>query len=269
MLAMVAVAGLPRWAGAWDLDGARLVDLTHPFESGVLTWPINRPFVLEHDWAGMNEKGYYYAANSFCMAEHTGTHVDAPRHFHAGGATVDALALERLIGPAVVVDVTAPARADRDYQIGVDDLEAFERAHGPIAAGTIVLLRTGFGAYWSDKARYAGTAATGPDAVAGLHFPGLQPGAARWVVARRIAAIGLDTPSIDHGPSTHFESHVILAAAGVPAFENVAHLDRLPATGATVIALPMKIQGGTGGPLRIVAIVPAVTPPLPVPGPTR
>jgi len=256
VLALVlAAAVLAPPAAAVELDG-RVVDLTHPFEAGVLTWPSNRPFVLEKDHDGMTAGGYYYAANSFCMAEHTGTHVDAPLHFHRGGAAVDALALERLIAPALVVDVSAAAAADRDYLIGLDDLGAWEARHGRVPAGAIVLFRTGFGGRWPDKERYAGTAETGAAAVAKLHFPGLDPRGAAWLAERAVGAVGLDTPSIDHGPSTDFASHVVLARAGIPVLENLANLDQLPARGATVVALPMKLKGGSGAPLRVVAIVP-------------
>ncbi|MCM3900094.1 MAG: cyclase family protein, partial [Pyrinomonadaceae bacterium] len=103
---------------------------------------------------------------------------------------------------------------------------------------------------------YLGTEERGAEAVAKLHFPGLHPDAARWLAANRsIKAIGLDTASIDFGQSTLFESHRILFDKNIPAFENVANLDRLPPKGFSVIALPMKIKGGSGGPLRIVAIL--------------
>jgi kynurenine formamidase len=121
----------------------------------------------------------------------------------------------------------------------------------------IVLLRTGWGEKWGDRAAYLGTDATGPAAVAKLRFPGLAPAAAKWLVEhRRVKAIGIDTASIDHGPSTHFQAHVALCGANVPIFENVAGLERLPGQGAFVAALPMKIAGGSGGPLRIVARLP-------------
>jgi kynurenine formamidase len=161
------------------------------------------------------------------------------------------------VGPAFVVDVSASAADDADYEVSTADLQQFEAEHGRLAEGSIVLLRTGFGERWPDRASYLGTDERGPEAVAKLHFPGLAPEAARWLVDERtIAAIGIDTASIDHGPSTQFQSHRTLFAANVPAFENVAHLERLPATGAFVIALPMKIAGGSGGPLRIVATLP-------------
>jgi kynurenine formamidase len=234
-----------------------VVDLSHPYDTDTIYWPTEEGFVLEKEFEGITEKGYFYSANKFRSAEHGGTHVDAPVHFHRGGATVDALALDRLIGPAVVVDVSAAASRDRDYQITRADFARWERKHGRIPSGAIVLLRTGFGRFWPDRKRYLGTDQRGPEAVAGLHFPGLHVDAARWLVsARHVHAVGLDTASIDHGQSTRFETHVALFERGVPAFENVANLDALPPRGFTVVALPMKIRGGSGGPLRIVAILP-------------
>ncbi len=157
----------------------------------------------------------------------------------------------------MVVDVSAAAASNPDYQITVADLEAWEGEHGAIPAGAILLLNTGWGDRWPDKQRYLGTTLSGPEAVSQLHFPGLHPEAARWLVQnRRIDALGIDTPSIDYGQSSTFDSHRILYPENIPAFETVAALDRLTPTGAYVIALPMKIGGGSGGPLRMVGIVP-------------
>ncbi len=236
-------------AGTW-------VDLTHDFSSETIYWPTAKPFSLEVVSEGQTPGGFYYAANDYAAAEHGGTHLDAPIHFSEGRLTADAIPLERLVGPAAVVDVSAAAAADPDHEVPVERFLAWERDHGPLPEGGIVLLRTGWGSRWPDRLRYLGTDRTGPDAVPHLHFPGLSPAAARWLVAeRRIHAIGIDTPSIDRGQSTTFESHRVLFAADIPAFENVAHLDRLPPRGAFVIALPMKIRGGSGAPLRIVALV--------------
>jgi kynurenine formamidase len=235
-----------------------VIDLTHPFDEQTIYWPTEEGFVLERGPAGVTDAGFYYEAHRFRSAEHGGTHLDAPIHFAEGKWTADQIPVERLIGPGALVDVSAQAAADRDYQATAADLQAWEAEHGRLPDGAIVLLSTGFGAYWPDRERYMGTALRGAEGVAALHFPGLHPDAARWLVAERsISAIGLDTPSIDHGQSKLFESHQRLFAANVPAFENVAHLDRLPPAGFTVVALPMKIAGGSGGPLRIVAVLPA------------
>ncbi len=235
----------------------RWVDLTHAFSGQTIYWPTAEPFRLEKVFEGTTAKGFHYAANRFSAAEHGGTHMDAPIHFAEEAATVDRVVLDQLIGPAVVVDVSSKALANRDYRVGVADLVDFERAHGSIPVNSIVLLRTGYERFWPDPVKYLGTAERGEEAVAKLHFPGLAPEAAEWLARqRRIRAVGLDTASIDYGQSTLFESHRILARHNIPIFENVAGLGELPAIGATIVALPMKIEGGSGAPLRIVAWTP-------------
>jgi kynurenine formamidase len=237
-------------------DERRIVDLTHGFDASTIFWPTEEGFVLERGFAGRTEGGYWYEAHRFRSAEHGGTHMDAPVHFGEGRDTADAVPLDRLIGAAVVIDVAAACAADRDHAITRDDLDAWEREHGAIPNGAIVLLRTGFGAFWPDRVRYLGTAERGAGAVAKLRFPGLGADAAAWLVAQRgVRAVGIDTASIDRGTSTRFETHQVLAAANVPAFENLARLDALPARGFEVVALPMKIAGGSGAPLRAIAIV--------------
>ena len=234
----------------------QLVDLSHAYDERAIFWPTAEPFRLRKDADGVTPAGYYYASNSFFTSEHGGTHLDAPVHFAEGRQSVDEIPLQRFFGPAVVVDVTTQSGGNADYQITIGDLTRTEREHGPIAADAIVLLRTGYSSRWPDAARYLGTAERGEAAVPKLHFPGLHPDAARWLVAKDVRAVGIDTASIDYGQSTLFESHRILYAANLPAFENLAALDRLPARGAFIVALPMKIAGGSGAPLRAVAILP-------------
>src|SRR4051794_2538039 len=227
-----------------------VVDLSHAYDEQTIFWPTAAEgFKLHHDAEGMTPAGYYYAANSFSTAEHGGTHLDAPVHFAQGHPSVDQIPVERLLGRVVVVDVTAQSAANADYQITVEDLQRAEREQGPIRRDTILLLRTGFSQRWPDAARYLGTAERGEQAVAKLHFPGLHPDAARWLVANRpIKAVGIDTASIDYGQSTLFETHRTLYAADLPAFENLTALERLPPRGAFIVALPMKIRKGTGAP---------------------
>ncbi len=234
-----------------------IVDLSHAYGADTVFWPTADPFRLEVVNDGMTEAGYYYAANNFATAEHGGTHLDAPVHFAQGREAVDQIPLEHLIGPAVVVDVNVAAEQDPDYLVGVADFEAFEAANGRIPDGAILLIRTGFSSRWPDAASYLGTAERGEAAVPKLHFPGLAPEAARWLLEQRsIHALGIDTASIDNGQSTTFETHRILYEANIPGFENLDALDRLPPTGAFIVALPMKIAGGSGAPLRAIAIVP-------------
>ena len=242
--------------GAPDLQAGKLVDLSHPFDADTVYWPTAEGFRLEKDFEGVTDKGYFYAANKFSTAEHGGTHIDAPVHFAKGRHTVDEIPLEQLGGEGVVVDVVKQSEASRDYQVTAEDFQRWEKQNGRIPAGAIVILRTGYARYWPDRKRYMGTDERGAGAVPKLHFPGLHPEAARWLtVNRSVKAVGLDTPSIDYGQSTLFESHRVLFEKNVPAFENLNNLDQLPAKNFTVVALPMKIRGGSGGPLRAIAIL--------------
>ena len=237
-------------------DG-ELIDLSHAYDGSTLFWPTSETFRLETVSDGITPGGYYYAANNFFTAEHGGTHLDAPVHFGQGRQTVDRIPLDRFVGHAMVVDVVGEAEGDPDYQVSVDDFLRAERTLGPIEAGDVILIRTGFSRRWPDAATYLGTAERGPEAVGNLHFPGLHPDAARWLVENRpVKAIGIDTASIDFGQSTQYESHRVLSERNVPVFENLTALEQLPLRGALVMALPMKIGGGSGAPLRAVAVLP-------------
>jgi kynurenine formamidase len=258
ILALVILHAIPTSAAssAGALPKGAIVDLSHPYDAKTIFWPTESGFVLEPEHDGLTDKGYYYRSNKFSAPEHGGTHIDAPAHFAKDGNFVDAIPLEQLVGAAVVVDVSRKCQADRDYRITIDDFRDWEKAYREIPAHAIVLLRTGFGKYWPDRKSYIGTDERGPEAVPKLHFPGLDPAAAGWLVReRKIKAVGLDTASIDYGQSTLFETHVELMTHNVPAMENLANLEQLPPTGITVVALPMKIAGGSGGPLRAIAII--------------
>lgn len=247
---------------AWP--AGELVDLSHPYDAHTIFWPTAEPFRLEKVAEGVTPQGYYYAANNLSLAEHGGTHVDAPVHFAAGRWTVDQIPLDRLMGEAVVVDVSDRCASDPDYQVQVADLQRWEAEHGQIPRDAVLFVRTGWAARWPDAARYLGTAERGADAVATLHFPGIHPDAARWLVANRsVKAVGIDTASLDYGQSTRYETHQVLYARNISGLENLASLDRLPPRGARVIALPMKIGGGSGGPVRVVAILPVPGAPSP------
>ncbi len=238
-------------------DANRWVDLSHSYDAQTPYWPTSDGFRLDTVFEGMTPLGYYYSAYSFQSAEHGGTHIDAPIHFSKGMQSVDEIPLKNLMGPAVVIDVRDSVSDYIDYQVQVSDFKRWERKFGNIPDGSLVLLRTGLASFWPNKKKYMGTDQTGELALPLLHFPGLHPEAAAWLVKQRnIKAIGLDTPSIDYGRSSAFESHRILFAANIPAFENLANLDQLPEKGAIVIALPMKIKGGSGGPLRMIARIP-------------
>ena len=240
---------LPTQAGEW-------IDLTYSLSPRAVFWPTAQRFEKRTDFEGQTEGGYYYSAYTFTTAEHGGTHIDAPVHFARGKQPVDEVPLERLIGDAVVLDLTARVDGNCNHRVSIEDISSWEKAHGEIPRQSIVLIRTGYSQYWPDAARYLGTDQRGQAGVALLCFPGLHPDAATWLAEEReIKSVGIDTASIDYGKSKDFAAHVNLMTRNIPAFENVANLDKLPATGVFVVALPAKIKGGSGGPLRIVARV--------------
>jgi kynurenine formamidase len=234
---------------------SRLLDLTHSFDEQTIYWPNNRSFQWEKtDW-GVTSEGYWYSAAMFSAAEHGGTHLDAPIHFGQGRLTLDQIPVERLRGPAAVLDLRESCRANPDYELRVDDLRAWEAAHGRIPEGAIVLMLTGWAARWPDAKRYLGTDTPGDART--FHFPGFSREAAELLVTQRaVRGVGIDTASIDPGRSRDFPAHRVFNGADIYALENVAALEQVPARGATIIALPMKIKGGTGGPVRIIALVP-------------
>jgi len=260
-VALVVASVIPAWAsgvGAQTLDlrSYRTVDLTHALNAKTIYWPTSpTTFKLDSLSYGQTPGGWFYSSFAFSAPEHGGTHLDAPIHFGEGHLTVDRVPLDRLIAPAVVIDVTARTRADPDYRLTRDDVLAFERTNGRIPPGTIVLLRTGWSTRWPDKKSYMGDDT--PNDASKLHFPSYGVEAARLLIQeRRAAAIGVDAASIDYGASQDFMVHRIAAAADVPGIENLTNLNQLPATGALLFALPMKIEGGSGGPVRVVALVP-------------
>ena len=257
--AALAAAALPAIGAARrrppSLDQARVVDLSHPFDEKTLYWPTAPSgFKLTTLHHGVTPAGFFYAANSFCAPEHGGTHMDAPVHFAEGSLTLDQVPVERLIAPAVVIDVTRQAAADPDYRLAVEEVRGWETRHGRIPEAAIVLLRTGWAARWPDAKRYFGDDTPGD--ASRLHFPSYGAEAARLLVEeRRVAALGVDTASVDHGPSKDFPVHQIAARANVPGLENLGDMGPLPEDGAWVLALPMKIAGGSGGPVRVVALL--------------
>jgi kynurenine formamidase len=255
-LAAVSLGAGESPAQSLDLSAYSIIDLTHPFNSGTPYWPTSPSgFELKRLSFGPTEAGFFYAANAFCAPEHGGTHLDAPIHFSQRGSTADKIPIRQLVAPAVVIDVSGRAADDHDYRLTRDDVLAFENEHGRIAPGTIVLVRTGWSLFYDDRKRYFGD--DKPGDASNLHFPSYGEDAARILVEdRKVAAIGVDTPSIDYGPSKDFPVHRLAAAADVPGLENLARLREIPAVSATVIALPMLIEGGSGAPLRAIALVP-------------
>ena len=242
---------------AKEIAKNKWIDLSYDFSDKTLYWPTANGFKLDTAFHGVTPSGFYYEAYNYCTAEHGGTHLDAPVHFAKGKWSTDQIPLDRLTGEAIVIDVSNNALKNADYLVTVADIEAWEKANEKLPDDIIILLRTGYGSFYPDAKKYLGTDERGAEAVANLHFPGIDPDLATWLVKnRKIKAVGLDVASVDYGQSKDFKTHQILYEQNIPGFENVANLDKLPVKGAFIIALPMKIKGGSGGPLRIVAVVP-------------
>lgn len=237
------------------IDETKVVDLTYSFDDKTIYWPTAKPFTWEKEAWGTSAGGYWYTAARYAASEHGGTHLDAPIHFGEGKQAADEIPVSKLVSPAVVIDIADACAKSADYQLTVEDITKWEAQHGRLPDNSIVLIRTGWGKFWPDKKTYLGTDAPGD--TANLHFPGISKEAAKLLVEqRKLDAIGIDTASIDYGQSKDFMTHQIVYGANIYGLENVANLEKLPATGATLIALPMKIKGGTGGPARIIAILP-------------
>lgn len=248
-LARPARAAAERPAEGRTIAAGNVLDLTHALSPAFPIWPGNAPLKLTNT-ATLAKDGYY--ANRWDVAEHHGTHLDAPAHFAPGGLTAERLGAASLVVPAAVLDLRERARKDADAVVTVDDLKAWEKAHGRLPKGCGVFLCSGWDARAGDAKAFLGQ-----DGSKGLHFPGFSKEAAEFLVKERtIDGVGIDTPSIDHGPSRDFIVHQILNGADLYGLENVANLDKLPTKGATIIALPMKIKGGTGAPVRVIALLP-------------
>lgn len=245
-------------AQADKLFDGEWIDLTHEFSEETIYWPTAEPFKKETVFQGRAEAGFYYEAHSFSAAEHGGTHLDAPIHFAENRHTLEQVPVEQLIGPGALIRIAEKVEKNRNYQLSVEDVLLWEKDNGEIVEDSILLVDTGSSKLWPDREKYMGTSERGPGALAKLKFPGIHPEAAEFLATKRkVKAVGLDSPSIDFGGSKLFESHQILFEKNIPGMENVANLDRLPLKGFTVIALPMKIKGGSGGPLRVVAFLPS------------
>jgi kynurenine formamidase len=233
------------------------VDLSYAYDETTLYWPTSpSSFELTELARGPAEGGYFYSAYSFSTPEHGGTHLDAPIHFSETCRTAGEVPVRQLVAPGIVIDMSKAAGEDADARLDSETVRAWEVRNGPISQGTIVILRTGWGPRWAQGAKaYLGDDAPGD--ASNLHFPGYGEEAARFLVEeRRVGALGIDTASIDHGPSKDFIVHRVAAAGNVVGLENVAGVEELPDKDFWVVALPVKIGKGSGGPVRIIALLP-------------
>jgi len=255
----VAVVGV---CAAWSLCLAGgqgdILDMTYAYDSDTIYWPNASGFTLTQEFRGMTPQGYWYTSNHYAASEHGGTHADAPLHFAEKGRAIDEVPLSEWIGPAVRIDVTRQCASDRDYLLGVDDIKRWEKEHGTVPAGAWVIMYTGIGTrFYPDRKRVLGTQRKGLAALPELSFPGFSRESAEFLVKqRKIRGIAIDTPSIDFGKSKDFLVHRVICGADKLALENIANLNKLPASGATLYVIPVPIRGGSGAPARVFAIMP-------------
>jgi len=237
-----AVKGVP--AGK-----TRVVDLSYAISDRLVAWPGDDKVFEARPNATVEKDGYF--TRSFWMLEHYGTHLDAPVHFPPGKTTVDKIPAEKFFGPAVVIDVRADADKNPDYQLTAQRVTEWESKNGKISTGAIVLLRTGWASRWPNVARYRNQDAKGV-----MHFPGFSADAAKVLLERKVNGLGCDTLSIDPGNSTDYPVHRLVLGADAYQLENLANLDKLPESGAQLVVAPIKLDGGSGGPVRVFALLP-------------
>ena len=228
---------------------ARILDLSYAINDKLVPWPGDEKFFEAKVNATIEKNGYF--TRSFWMLEHYGTHLDAPAHFPPGKTTVDQIPVKQLFGAAVVIDVRAESSKDADYQLPAARIEDFEKKYGRIPEGAIVLLRTGWASRWPDVRKYRNQDAKGK-----MHFPGFSVEAAKALILRKVSGLGCDTLSIDYGASEDFAVHHVSLGAGLYHLENLADLGELPEAGASLIVAPIKLEGGSGGAVRVFAIIP-------------
>jgi kynurenine formamidase len=227
----------------------RVLDLSYAINEQLVPWPGDEKYFEAKINATIEKNGYF--TRSFWMLEHYGTHLDAPAHFPPGKATVDQIPANKFFGPAVLLDVRDEAAKDADYRLPVSQIEKWEHAHGRIPPGAIVLLRTGWASRWPDAQRYRNQDKQGK-----MHFPGFSTDAAKILIDRSVSGLGCDTLSVDYGASEDFSVHHLALGAGLYHLENLSDLSKVPEAGAFLVVAPIKLEGGSGGPVRVFVLLP-------------
>src|ERR1700756_4942774 len=225
----------------------RVIDLSYALSDKLVAWPGDAKAFEAKVNATVEKNGYF--TRSFWMLEHYGTHLDAPIHVPPGKATVDQIPAKKFFGPAVVLDISAEGAKSADYQAPASRVEEWEKKHGRISEGSIVLLRTGWASRWPDVQKYRNQDAQGK-----MHFPGFSADAARLLIARKASGIGCDTLSADYGASEDFAVHHLVLGAGLYHLENLSDLSEVPEAGAFLVVAPIKLEGGSGGAVRVLAV---------------
>ncbi|HUK52041.1 MAG TPA: cyclase family protein [Candidatus Binatia bacterium] len=240
--------GVAKQTAAATPPARRIVDLGHPLGPDNPPWPGDaEPFEARPN-ASIEKDGYF--TRKFSSLEHFGTHLDAPAHFVKGGWTVDQIPAERLYGPAVVLDAREESARDADYRLAVDKVGQWESRHGRIPRGAIVLMRTGWVERWPDVTRYRNM-----DVAGTMHFPGYSVEAVKLLLDRGVFGLCIDTLSVDYGASKDFPVHHLSHAAGLFHVENLGDLSAVPEAGAQVVVAPINLEGGSGGPARVFALL--------------
>jgi kynurenine formamidase len=226
----------------------RVIDLSYAISERLVPWPGDEKWFEANVNASHERNGYF--SRSFWMLEHYGTHLDAPAHFAPGQATVEQIPVKHLFGPAVLFDVQGQRKSDADFQLPAEAIEEWEQRHGRVPQGAIALLRTGWAARWPDAGRYRNQ-----DAQGRMHFPGFSAEAARLLIERKVSGLGCDTMSVEVGASSDFSLHRLTLGAGLYHLENLADLSEVPESGAQLVVAPIKLEGGSGGAVRVFAIL--------------
>jgi kynurenine formamidase len=230
-------------------DGkTQVIDLTYAINDKLVPWPGDKRFFEAKDNATVAKDGVF--TRSFWMLEHYGTHLDAPIHFPPGTIPLDKIPVKQFFGPAVVIDVQSESAKNADYLVDPAYIEAWEKRHGKIPAGAIVLLRTGWAKRWPDVGKYRNQ-----DALGKMHFPGFSVDTVKVLIDRKVSGLGCDTLSVDYGASSDYPVHHLGLGAGIYNLENLRDLSELPDTGAFLIVAPIKLEGGSGGPVRVFALL--------------
>ena len=246
-----STASSPAAASAANTIGySHVVDLSHMISPQIPLWPGD-PKVVFKVVATMKKDGYYL--RSFTIGEHSATHMNAPNSFVSGNTqAITSYPPEQRVVPAVVIDARAQSAANADYQLTKQDVLDWEAKHGTIAAGSFVIMFTGWQDKWSDPKAFINQ-----DAKGNLHFPGFAGATTKWLVSdRQIAGVGIDTHGVDPGSDTSYATNTEMANTHKIAIECMTNLDKLPAKGATLVLAPLQLQNGSGSPMDILALVP-------------
>ena len=226
----------------------QIIDLTHPIHPNIPIWPGDP--ATEFETVSQIEKDGYFL-RKFSMGEHSGTHINAPSSFYTGGASIDSYSPQSLVSPAIAIDIREQSLTNPDYSLTIDDILNWERQHKLIEPGNLVLLYTGWQAKWDDERAFFNR-----DDREICHFPGFGKAATQFLLEERsIAGIGIDTHGVDPGQDESFVVNKLILEKQRIVLENLANLDLLPAADFTLAIGIIRLLGGSGSPVSVLAFV--------------